>query len=225
MASTTSDDGFHEIQLNGKQLVFLFMAVTVVSVVIFLCGVLVGRSARTDAAAANSIAEQLPVAAPAPDAVPAPPPETSNAPSATSREELTYPKRLATATPEREQLNPTPPPASAPKPAPAAAAPVAKPTPETSAPPAASPTAPAVAGEPAGPGFAIQLAALGRRDEADGIARRLTDKGYRAYVVAPDAGAPPVFRVRVGKFKDRREAESVASRLQKEEQFNPWIVR
>ena len=221
MASTTSDDGFHEIQLNGKQLVFLFMAVTVVSVVIFLCGVLVGRSARTDAAA-TSIAEQLPVAAP--DAVPAPPPETGSAPSATSREELTYPKRLATATPEREQLNPTPPPASAPKPGPAAA-PAAKPTPETSAPPAASPTAPAVAGEPAGSGFAIQLAALGRRDEADGIARRLTDKGYRAYVVAPDAGAPPVFRVRVGKFKDRREAESVASRLQKEEQFNPWIVR
>ena len=39
----TQDDGFHEIQLNGKQLVFLFMAATVVSVVIFLCGVLVGR--------------------------------------------------------------------------------------------------------------------------------------------------------------------------------------
>ena len=37
------DDGFHEIQLSGKQLVFLFMATTVVSVVIFLCGVLVGR--------------------------------------------------------------------------------------------------------------------------------------------------------------------------------------
>ena len=48
MASTTQDDGFHEIQLNGKQLVFLFMAVTVVSVVIFLSGVLVGRGVRID---------------------------------------------------------------------------------------------------------------------------------------------------------------------------------
>ena len=37
-----TDEGFREIQLNGKQLVFLFMAATVVSVVIFLCGVLVG---------------------------------------------------------------------------------------------------------------------------------------------------------------------------------------
>ena len=42
-----SDDGFHEIQLNGKQLVFLFMAATVVSVVIFLCGVMVGRGVRS----------------------------------------------------------------------------------------------------------------------------------------------------------------------------------
>jgi hypothetical protein len=38
-----SDEGLHEIQLNGKQLVFLFMTATVVAVVIFLCGVMVGR--------------------------------------------------------------------------------------------------------------------------------------------------------------------------------------
>jgi len=43
-----SDEGFHEIQLNGKQLVFLFMAATVVSVVIFLCGVMVGRGVRAE---------------------------------------------------------------------------------------------------------------------------------------------------------------------------------
>src|SRR3954470_14047086 len=42
------DDGFHEIQLSGKQLVFLFMATTIVAVVIFLCGVQVGRGVRTE---------------------------------------------------------------------------------------------------------------------------------------------------------------------------------
>ena len=46
MAHDIPDDGFHEIQLSGKQLVFLFMATTVVSVVIFLCGVIVGRRVR-----------------------------------------------------------------------------------------------------------------------------------------------------------------------------------
>ena len=53
-----SDEGFHEIQLNGKQLVFLFMAATVVAVVIFLCGVMVGRGVPTRAAAPTDSPEQ-----------------------------------------------------------------------------------------------------------------------------------------------------------------------
>src|SRR5215471_11952184 len=87
------DDGFHEIQLNGKQLVFLFMAATVVSVVIFLCGVLVGRGVRAertlsgDAESAQSpIADLAPAATvgsppPAPvesDPTKAPPPSEVN---------------------------------------------------------------------------------------------------------------------------------------------------
>ena len=48
MTTHSQNDAFHEIQLNGKQLVFLFMAATVVSVVIFLCGVLVGRGVRVE---------------------------------------------------------------------------------------------------------------------------------------------------------------------------------
>ena len=79
--------------------------------------------------------------------------------------------------------------------------------------------------EPAGDGYAIQVAALGKREEAEVIVQRLTNKGYAAYVMSPAAGTPAVFRVRVGKFKDRREAESVSARLQAEEQFKPWIVR
>ncbi len=50
------DDGFHEIQLSGKQLVFLCMATTVVSIVIFLCGVLVGRGVRPVEAVAEAAA-------------------------------------------------------------------------------------------------------------------------------------------------------------------------
>jgi DedD protein len=222
MASTTTDDGFHEIQLNGKQLVFLFMAITVVSVVIFLCGVLVGRGVRTERASTEPAAAVAPVA----DAQPAPPPPaTVAAPAgapATANEALTYANRLAGTDPPKEQLTSSTTPAAAP--APSAPAPAAAPAPAKSA-PAATPAGPPVAAEPAGPGFAIQLAALRQREEADGVARRLTSKGYPAYVLAPDAGAPPVFRVRVGKFKDRREADAVAARLQKEEQFNPWIVR
>ncbi len=63
------------------------------------------------------------------------------------------------------------------------------------------------------------------RSEADTIARRLSAKGYPAYVMAPVSGAPRVFRVRVGRFKERLEAERVATRLEKEEHFKPWITR
>ena len=41
-----SDQGFHEIQLSGKQLVFLFMSAVVLAVVVFLLGVAVGRGVR-----------------------------------------------------------------------------------------------------------------------------------------------------------------------------------
>ena len=78
------DDGFHEIQLSGKQLVFLCMATTVVSIVIFLCGVLVGRGVRpvepvAEAAAVTST-EPTPAAEP-----PAPAPSESAVTPAVSR--------------------------------------------------------------------------------------------------------------------------------------------
>jgi cell division septation protein DedD len=229
--ATTSDDGFREIQLDGKQLVFLFMAVTVVSVVIFLLGVLVGRNVRAEAATD-------PLASPARTSestgAPPPPPVVSNpsTPSATANEPLSYPNRLGSGSQPRETLGTGAPrtevpAAAAPTPAPAPAA--SAPTPEATRPaattPSPAPAAPAVAGEPKGTGYAIQLAALGKRDEADAIARRLAAKGYAAYVMAPETGAPAMFRVRVGKFKERREAEGVAAKLEKEEQFKPWIVR
>ena len=98
---------------------------------------------------------------------------------------------------------------------------MARPSP---APMVAAPAA-AVSTEPGGNGFAIQVAALRERSEADTLVKRLAGKGYAAYVLAPAKGAPSVFRVRVGQFKERREADTVAARLQKEEQFKPWVVR
>ena len=53
----------------------------------------------------------------------------------------------------------------------------------------------------------------------------LRAKGYPAYLENPAAGAPPIYRVRVGRYKDRAEAERVARRLQKEEQFSSDIRR
>ena len=233
---STHDEAFREIQLSGKQLVFLFMAATVVSVVIFLCGVLVGRGVRTARGLPESgDASGLAAADVEPGrAVPAAAAErgASDAPASGS-EKLSYPERLGAAEPAAEQLRnaEAPPPAAETEPVPTPAASIPAPAVAESkpaAPPAANRSkaaAPAMPTEPAGSGFSIQVAAIGERDEADSIVTRLVGKGYPAYVVAPAKGAPGVFRVRVGKFKDRAEASATAARLQKEEQFKPWVLR
>jgi cell division septation protein DedD len=287
LPSHSRDDDFREIQLNGKQLVFLFMVATVFSVVVFLCGVFVGRGVRAERA--PLVADAGNSTAVTPDFVPnqestAPPagsdPTAAAPPPAV--DELSYFNRLDKSSNSTEDLKPVPsepkttaaskpaaepkvpsveskaapkpadvPPTAAAKPAAAAAAgkdakTAAKDTKAADAKSvadqkakdakdaASAKAAPgdarqdpknAAVAEPSGPGFALQVTALKEKGEAETIARRLASKGYSAYVLTPGKGAPAVFRVRIGKFKTRKEAEVMASRLQKEEQFTPWITR
>jgi len=194
-----TDDGVHEIQLSGKQIVFLFMATTVVSVVIFLLGVMVGRSVQGRGPdQADRVAAEPPPAAPA-DAATA-----AGADAGGGTGTLTYPKRLESDKPVAEQL--APPPAVTPPP-----------------PPAHEAAAPAPSQED---GWVVQVAALRDRDAALAIVKRLTAKGYPAFLLDPTPGSPaPVHRVRVGRYANRAEAERVSRRLEREEQFKPLITR
>ena len=76
-----------------------------------------------------------------------------------------------------------------------------------------------------GDGYAVQVAAVNGRPDADAIARRFSSKGYAAYVEQPPNGTGTVFRVRIGTFRTKREAETIAAKLQKEEQIKPWVTR
>ncbi len=208
-----ADEGLHEIQLNGKQLVFLFMASTVVAVVIFLCGVMVGRGVRAQRPADASEASVDAVTDPTADVVrPAEPVLPSAIPSSApvaSQETLTYPERLEGLGLPEERLRPgggSPPEAA-----------------KTAAP--AKTITKSIPREPAGNGFVVQVAAVNDRREADAIAKRLADKGYPTFVTMPPNGIPKMFRVRIGKYPTRREAETIAARLEKEDQFKPWITR
>ena len=230
MATETPDDGFHEIQLNGKQLVFLFMAATVVSVVIFLCGVLVGRDVKAERSAASSDAttaaiEPAPQATPPPAVTPVGSDPTTAAPPPTV-DDLSYFNRLEKQAPAVEELKALPAPVSnttTPKPAPVArTTTVTKPQPAAATTNAVTAPSPAVS---ASDGYAIQVAAPLDQGDANAMARRLSSKGYSAFVLPLTETTPMRYRVRVGKFKTKREAESVAAKLQKEEQFKPWITR
>ena len=238
-----SDEGLREIQLNGKQLVFLFMSATVVAVVIFLCGVLVGQGVRTQQTLrAGTVTGSAADPTTQPGTLAAPPTVPSTGSGAGSAPAdagpLDYPRilgegpdlpveRLSTTQPSSSPVarveEPAPAiPAQRPEPP---AQPRATPArPAASARPSAPSAAPAPA-EPTGAGFVVQVAAVREKDEADAMARRLTAKGYPAFVTSPANGPARVFRVRVGKYTDRREAETIAGRLEKEEQFKPWITR
>jgi cell division protein FtsN len=283
MAYDPQDDGFHEIQLSGKQLVFLFMATTVVSIVIFLCGVLVGRGVPRNTEAAG-MGEEAELQAGGPDSssaegqsgaiadtsIPSPA-ETQP----TSEQGLSYPDRLADPQPPAEQLAPRaeakaalPEEAAPEKPAPEEPTPE-KPAPEKPAPAeraaskpadrppsadaeekaatkapedAPSPSTPATLAESAaekskkpapttssaesGSGnWTVQVAALSKRDEAEAVAKRLQSKGYLAFLVGPSGGGAKMYRVRVGNYKDRADAERVMRRLAQEERLKPWITR
>jgi cell division septation protein DedD len=219
--ASTHDEGFHEIQLSGKQLVFWAMAVVVIGVVVFLLGVQVGRGvlAQRGSPESHSVAS-------APETEPEPPPAPASQGSGgpvTAGEKLSYAERLSASEPTPEKLTPLSPPAA--EPAPKPSGPSARPSTSAKATADRSGAAADPDTEPAGPGFSIQVAALKERGEADTIVKRLAAKGYPAYVAAPIKEKVPIFRVRVGKYKERNEADTVAAKLQKEEQFKPWVVR
>jgi DedD protein len=223
-ALEAGDDGFHEIQLNGKQLVFLGMATTLVSVVIFLCGVLVGRGVKPldtvaqaagpqafDAPATASVA---PGAIATPDPAPAPPASGSGGAAAgaavtdgaaggteptplADEAETPAPADVAATTPPAAKVQP---PAVEPK-----ATPKVQPkdTAKAKAPPAqATVVPPATKPVPAPAPDSTPIAE----------APKPTPAPTAVATAAPSAAGGKI-AVQVGAFKTRHEADALARRL------------
>lgn len=228
-ARGSSEDGFHEIQLSGKQLVFLFMATTVVSIVIFLCGVLVGRGVRAEASFGAGTplgAEPMAQATPAEEATPIDEAVVLPEPTTVAPGELSYHERLNRPDGAAGRVPPESGPAPA-RTAPVEQRPAVSPPPPEPAEVEPVPATPAPRAEsaPVAEGFAVQVTALREKKDAEAIARRLVSRGYEAYVLDAEPGQAPLYRVRVGSYADRREAERVLRRLEQEEKFKPWITR
>ena len=230
------DEGLQEIQLRGKQLVFLAMSATVVAVVIFLCGVMVGRGVPT---ARQTVTGSIgPDASPPPDPEPAvttavaPAPNDSAPPAP-----LEYPEIVNDTAPADKPLKQSPDarpfpektvaPPDTRRNSPAAEV-VKAPAPSAKASAAGTKSGetPAAATATAGSaGFQVQVAAYQREGDASALRDRLTKKGYRASVTSASTAAGTFFRVRVGGYETRNEAQAVAGRLKREEQLEPWVTR
>ena len=232
-----SDQGFREIQLSGKQLVFLFMAGVVVAVTVFLLGVSVGRGVKQ--ASAHEL-EATTEAAPATTAASGPvdmPPPTEMTPADTRYSRLDHPEDAKAAGAGAAASGATP----VDEPMPAAASTPADPVPaktsSTVQGPSAATSAPAPPKEPAvktargqtdsdipksAPNgqWVVQVNALRSRESAEREVANLKKKGYPAFVL-PGGN---FYRVRVGPFRERGEADRTATRLTKEG-LTPLVTR
>lgn len=220
-----ADDGFHEIQLGKKQLVFAFLAATVALVVAFLIGVWVGREVRRPE---TEIVAEIPTADVTPD--------TPQPPTQVAANELDYTARLqGGGKPEAKPAEPPTPAAEAgipdPTAAPKAETKPAAPETKPATPPAAPPAADAKSAPPVKPATAattstwhLQAAAFKDQAPADTLVARLVKKGYGAYIVSTTSGLYP-FKVQVGPFADRAAAEAASAKLKKEERLSPLVLR
>lgn len=199
-----------QVRLSPKQVVFLFVATAVLGVVVFLCGVLVGRGvplAQVMRGESNDVGATAFDASEPPAIVSTPRGEPATASLAGG--DLTYPRRLGgPVRPVRDRLDALPSASREP-------APVDGP----------APTRPVITPERES-GYALQVSALRDRGSAEQLAEQLMAKGYPAFVAIPRESAPiATFNVRVGPFADRPEAEQVLERLESEDAFSPWITR
>lgn len=160
---------YRELQLSSSQLFFIFLAILILGVVIFLLGVSVGKKQAQIMKGTQVTAQEKVGQA---EGQTAPPTEESKEPAS---KELASPQ---------------------------------KPTEETQEQPTAS-------GERTL--FYVQVGAFNKRGMAVTFAETFNQRGYPAIVLDPfPSDRREIFRVRIGGYATRKEAEVVRTRLQTE---------
>ena len=64
--------------------------------------------------------------------------------------------------------------------------------------------------------YTVQVGAFSSEDNAKKLAAKLTGKGYTVFLAEAVSGSNRIFKVRVGNFKNQREAREAEKKLQKE---------
>ena len=211
-----SDRNFHEIQLSGKQLIFLFMCAVVLAVVVFLFGVSIGREVKSSAGDSAEAATSGTTAVDVPPAAGGTPPP-STPPAAN---ELSYAEALEGRGGDPSKATPPPPAPEPPPSTPPASAPAKAGTPAP--PPAAKAATKTV---PALNGWVVQVGAFNANDIAGKEVAKLQGKGYPAFVFTEAESVPgPRYKVRVGPYSARPEADRILKDLTKEG-YKPLLKR
>lgn len=76
----------------------------------------------------------------------------------------------------------------------------------------------------AGGGLVIQVFSTADKEQADRLRERLVKAGQSAFLSPSEKGSQTMYRVRVGPFASREQAEQVAEKLRKEQKLDTWIT-
>lgn len=173
---------------------------------------------------AQAPAVELPAVAPENDsrATPGEEAKPADAPAPTSVAVTPTPAAAApsVSTPEPKPVAPAPVVAKNPVPSsatpPAAAPRVETPHVEAPRPEAPKPAPAATSAKPAAGSFAVQLGSFVSKENADGLVKEMTAKGFNAFLAPPiTTGGRTLYRVRVGPTRDRAAAEALATQLRR----------
>lgn len=209
-----------ELKLDSNRVFFLFAGLAAYSALIFVLGIVVGRTARPESG--NELASApvlLPDERPTPqrieDRLGEAQPKATEEPEIPLKAiwELDKPGKdhsltgaiTATKTPVAATPRPTATPAAAPK-----ASQVAVSTPEVA---------------PGKPAFTLQIIAYNELAQATTLEASLKKRGFDAYTVTAEVGGKTVHRVRVGKYASRSGAETAMPKLAAAEPgIKPMVV-
>lgn len=86
------------------------------------------------------------------------------------------------------------------------------------------PAAPPPVAAPAPGHVAIQVGAFGESEAAEALAQRLREVGYSVYVTPGATAGQARWRVRVGPFASREQAEELAGKLKREQRLPTWVL-
>lgn len=191
-----------ELKLDTQRVFFLFAGLTAYSALVFVLGVVVGRSARPGVATVAAAPVRLPDERPTPQRIEERLGEAK--PKATEEPEIPLKAIWELDKPGSDRSL-----TASITPAPEKATPAPKPTEK----PAATPAATAVAGDANG-AWTLQVVSYAERAQAQTMESSLRTRGFDAYTVTAQVPGKGTFhRVRVGRYASREVAEKAAIQL------------
>jgi len=218
------EPSYYEIALTNRQVLVAFVILLVCVLAAFFAGVWIGRGSP----AAASDTPQQAAAEPTPSTQPEElaffndgEGKTGTGTERPDLQDLAQHPRQGTTLAEDLGVKDAPRAGASPAPAAPGGEPEGEPGPSEapSAPPAAGTAAPAASAAPAG---ALFIQVFSSRDElqARRLETRMRASGFKAFL----SPAGPMFRVRVGPFTQRADADAAAAKARREFRVDTWIT-